>query len=92
MRCDRPRAGGLEYWYCNVTTPALYDGETMRYVDLDLDVIVAADGAAKVVDEDEFLENSRRMGYPPDMIEQSRRAVDELLSLARDGAFPFERP
>jgi len=92
MRCDRPRAGGLEYWYCNVTTPALYDGETVRYVDLDLDVRVFADGTLDVLDEDEFLENSRRMGYPPDMIEQARQAVDALLALARDGQFPFERP
>ena len=92
MRCDRPKAGGLEYWYCNVTTPAQYDGEFIRYVDLDLDVIVAPDGAARVVDEDEFLEHSGIMGYPPDVIDQARRAVDELLSLVHRGAFPFERP
>jgi hypothetical protein len=92
MRCDKPKAGGLEYWYCNVTTPAQYDGECIRYVDLDLDVIVAADGTPRVVDEDEFLEHSRVMGYPPDVIDQARRAVDELLSLVHRGAFPFERP
>lgn len=92
MRCEKPRAGGLEYWYCNITTPAQYDGEWIRYVDLDLDVIVAADGTSRVVDEDEFLEHSRRMGYPPDVIDRARRAVDELLSLVHRGAFPFERP
>ena len=90
MRCDRPRAGGLEYWYCNVTTPAQYDGETVRYSDLDLDVLVFPDGSLKVVDEDEFLEHSVLMGYPPDVIEQSRRAVDELIALARGAQFPFD--
>ncbi len=91
MRCDRPRAGGLEYWYCNVTTPAQYDGETVRYIDLDLDVRVFADGTLEVLDEDEFLEHSARMGYPRDVIEQARRAVDELVALARSGQFPFEQ-
>jgi protein associated with RNAse G/E len=91
MRCDRPKGGGLEYWYCNVTTPAEYDGETVRYMDLDLDVLVFPDGRTKVVDEDEFLEHSVRMGYPPDVIEQARRAVDELVALAREGQFPFDR-
>ena len=91
MRCDRPKASGLEYWYCNVTTPAQFDGEHVRYVDLDLDVIVPAEGQPRVVDEDEFLEHSRRMGYPPDVIDQARRAVDELLDLARRGEFPFQR-
>ena len=91
MRCDQPKAGGLDSWYCNVTTPAQYDGETVRYVDLDLDVRVTADGHVEVLDEDEFLENGRRMGYPPDVIEEARHAVDELLKLARRGRFPFER-
>ena len=91
MRCDRPRAGGLEYWYCNVTTPAQYDGEAVRYIDLDLDVLVFPDGKMKVVDEDEFLEHSVRMGYPPDVIEQARRAVDELIALAHAAQFPFEQ-
>jgi protein associated with RNAse G/E len=91
MRCDLPRGGGLDSWYCNVTTPAQYDGETVRYVDLDLDVHVFADGRIEVLDEDEFLENSRRMGYPPDVIEQARSALDDLLKLARSGRVPFER-
>lgn len=88
MRCERPE-GGLHGWYCNVTTPAQYDGQTVRYVDLDLDLDVPAEGEPKVLDEDEFLENSRRMGYPPDVIDQARRALEELLALARSRQFPF---
>ena len=91
MRCDRPKGGGLEYWYCNATTPAQYDGETVRYIDLDLDVLVFPDGKTKVVDEDEFLEHSVRMGYPRDVIDQAHRAVDELVALASSGRFPFEQ-
>ena len=90
MRCDRPKAGGLEYWYCNVTTPVLYDGETVRYIDLDLDVRIHADGTIELLDEDEFLEHSALMGYPPDVIEQARSAADELVALARARDFPFE--
>jgi protein associated with RNAse G/E len=89
IRCERPQGGGLEYWYCNIGTPAEFDGETLRYVDLDLDVIVSPSGECRVVDEDEFLEHSGRMGYPPDVIEHSRRAVDEILELVRRGDFPF---
>jgi protein associated with RNAse G/E len=80
----------LEYYYCNVTTPALYDGENVRYVDLDLDVRVHADGRIELLDEDEFVENSQRMGYPPEVIDQARRAADELVGLAAKRAFPFQ--
>ena len=91
MRCDRPKAAGLEYWYCNVTTPTLYDGENIRYVDLDLDVRVYADGRIELLDEDEFVENSQRMGYPPSVIEQARRAAAELIELATARRFPFDQ-
>ncbi|OGO51671.1 MAG: hypothetical protein A2148_09905 [Chloroflexi bacterium RBG_16_68_14] len=90
IRCELPQGGGLHSWYCNIATPAQFDGETIRYVDLDLDVIVPAQGEPQVLDEDDFLENSERMGYPPEVIAQARRAVQELLSLARDGRLPFE--
>ena len=92
MRCDKPKAGGLEYYYCNVTTPTLYDGENVRYVDLDLDVRVHADGRIELLDEDEFVENSERMGYPPEVIDQARHAADELIELATARRFPFEFP
>ena len=90
MRCELPHGGGLHSWYCNVTTPAEYDGENLHYADLDLDVHVFPDGTIEVLDEDEFLENSARMGYPPEVIDQARRAVDELLDLARAGKPPFD--
>lgn len=91
MRLERPKGGQFEGWYCNVTTPAEFDGENLRYVDLDLDVRVLPEEEPQVLDEDEFLENSARMGYAPDVIEQSRNAVDELLTLIRTREFPFDR-
>ena len=89
MRCDRPNGKGLDHFYCNVTTPAEYDGETVTYIDLDLDLRVSAHGKVEVLDEDEFLNNSQRMGYSPDVIEQSRNALDELVRLAAAAEGPF---
>ena len=90
MRLERPRGAGLEGWYCNIATPAHFDGENVRYADLDLDVRVSALGETEVVDEDEFLENSARMQYPPEVVSQARQAVDELLALVRNRHFPFD--
>ncbi len=91
MRLERPQGSELEGWYCNVATPAQFDGETLRYVDLDIDVRISANGEEKVLDQDEFLENSARMGYPPEVIANARRAVDEILTLARTAQFPFDQ-
>jgi protein associated with RNAse G/E len=90
MRFQDPKTNEFS-WYCNVTTPATYDGETLRYVDLDLDLHVWPSGEIKVLDEDEFLENSARMSYPPDVIQQARSALDTLLDLAQRRSFPFDQ-
>jgi protein associated with RNAse G/E len=91
MRFEDPKTAEFS-WYCNVTTPAMFDGETVRYVDLDLDIHVWPSGEIKILDEDEFLENSARMAYPPDVVDAARRALDTLLDLAQRRAFPFELP
>jgi len=50
--------GKFKGWYCNVGYPAVLEKDTVSYVDLALDLWVAADGTQKVVDEEEFLELS----------------------------------
>lgn len=50
-RDDGQRKG----WYCNICKPAIFDSETeISYIDLALDLWVAADGTQRVLDEDEF--------------------------------------
>lgn len=44
----------IKGWYCNVGHPALIADGTVSYVDLALDLWVAADGKQTVLDEDEF--------------------------------------
>ncbi len=76
--------------YANVSTPAQFDGETLRWVDLDLDVLTR-DGGIEVDDEDEFADHRVRFGYPDEVIRHALAARDELLRLAESGAFPFDR-
>ena len=45
-----------------------------------------------MLDEDEFLTHSASMRYPADVIDHARTAVDDILRLIADRAFPFDRP
>lgn len=45
-------------WYCNVGFPAEMEKDSVSYIDLALDLWVAADGVQTVLDEDEFQELS----------------------------------
>lgn len=77
-------------WYCNIATPAQFDGRTLRYMDLDIDISVRADRSYRILDEDEFQANIQRLAYPPDLIANVRAAVAEILRLVQEEAFPFD--
>lgn len=41
-------------WYCNMGKPAIFDANSISYVDLALDLWVSKDGKQTVLDEDEM--------------------------------------
>ena len=82
---------GRTWFYVNIATPAEFDGAAFHCVDLDLDVSWYTDEAPRVLDEDEFVAHSEAMRYPADVIEHARAAVDEVLAMIGQRAFPFDR-
>lgn len=50
--------------YVDISTPATWDGDTVRFVDLDLDVAMRRGGGVEIHDEDEFEEHQVLYGYP----------------------------
>ena len=77
-------------WYCNVSLPAEFDGETLRWVDLDIDIQCYPDGSLEVLDEDEFEQHRVELGYPDEVVEGALAARDEALRLAQERVFPFD--
>jgi protein associated with RNAse G/E len=66
-------------WYANISTPITFDGETIRYTDLDLDLWVWPDRRFVVLDEDEFAQRVERE-MPSSVVERARGALVELLN------------
>jgi hypothetical protein len=93
IRLETPGEGLFGY-YCNIATPLEFDGATVRYVDMQLDVRVFADPSGgltyRVVDEDEFEEARGRYAYAEELVRRCRGAVDELVGLIEARAFPFD--
>jgi len=46
--------GSFKGWYCNIGKPAVIEDDFVSYVDLALDLWVAADGRQTILDEDEL--------------------------------------
>lgn len=82
-------SGGLRNYYCNITTPPTFDGKTLSYKDLDLDLLVHPDGNSQILDEAEFNQNALLMGYHSGIKQQAQAALTELLSFIKLRAFPF---
>ncbi|KUP08513.1 hypothetical protein Q73_02155 [Bacillus coahuilensis m2-6] len=77
------------YYYCNLSSPFVYDHEAIKYIDYDLDVKVYPDGTYTLLDEDEYLAHSQQMGYPEVIDHILKRNVDKLVRWIRQGKGPF---
>jgi protein associated with RNAse G/E len=85
---------GLYGYYCNIATPLQFDGATVNYVDLQLDVLVRveADGSLTqtLEDEDEFLEAKARYGYAEELVSRCYGAAEEVVRMVEAREFPFD--
>lgn len=56
------RKSGIHY-YCNLASPSIYDGESLKNIDYDLDIKVNPKWEYTILDEDEYDEHSKEMEY-----------------------------
>ena len=81
--------GKLRNYYCNINVPAKFDGETLSYVDLDLDILVDPDFSYRVLDVEDFERNAKLFGYNEEVQANARQALAELAGMIESHAFPF---
>ena len=82
-------SGELLYHFGNVLTDAAWDGQTLHYIDLDLDLRVTSANIAIVEDVTDFRRNARQWRYPASVRRQALVALRELRALAAQGVPPF---
>ena len=79
----------LEY-QCDASLPATLQGRRIDYVDLDLDLMVTADGSAYERDQDDFARNRSAMGYSPEAVDAAHRGIALARDLFTRRAVPFD--
>lgn len=84
-------SGHLRNYYCNINTPPTFDDETLSYIDLDIDILVAPDLSYTVLDEDEFAANAARYAYPHAIRTRAYEALSEVIALIEARQFPFDK-
>lgn len=75
--------------YVDITAGARLDTDRAEMVDLDLDVVRRVDGTVEVLDEDEFIEHRRTLGYPDWMADRARATAAEVAMAVEARREPF---
>ncbi len=76
------------YFYCNLSSPYLYDGEAVKYIDYDLDIKVFPDGSYVLLDEKEYLTHQDQMCYS----EEIHDIIQQQIGILRERIEKKEKP
>lgn len=79
------------YFYCNIASPTIYDGEALKYIDYDLDLKVFPDCKYKILDEEEYRQHSLKMNYPKQLDRILKKQLNELIEMATHSTGPFQQ-
>ena len=79
------------FYYCNIATPYLIDGRTIKYIDYDLDLRVFPDGSFRVLDRNEYKYHKKRMHYSEELSEIVENELSNLIELKKTGFKPFDK-
>lgn len=82
--------GTLKFHYCNIIMPPAFAGNTVNYIDLDIDVLVWPDMSFRVLDEEEFEDNIRLLNYPANIVVKARETTEAIVSAIAAGQIPTE--
>ena len=77
------------YYYCNVSSPFVYDNNSLKYIDYDLDVKVFPDMTFTLLDEDEYELHKKEMEYPEVIDKILKRNLTKLIGWIQQKRGPF---
>ena len=78
------------YYYCNIASPSIYDGESLKNIDYDLDLKVNPQYGWTILDEDEYVEHGIEMGYSEELKKAIEKGLDQVIELVADRKSPFD--
>uniref|UniRef100_UPI00248EC944 DUF402 domain-containing protein n=1 Tax=Traorella massiliensis TaxID=1903263 RepID=UPI00248EC944 len=78
------------YYYCNIASPSIYDGESLKNIDYDLDLKVNPQYGWTILDEDEYVEHGIEMGYSEELKKAIEKGLDQVIELVSDRKSPFD--
>ena len=79
------------YYYCNLASPALYDGEAIKYIDYDIDYKIFTDKTMLTLDLDEYQLHKKQMHYSNRLDFILKYELANLIEMVRERELPFDK-
>lgn len=83
------KKNGIHY-YCNISSPFVYDGEAIKYIDYDLDLRVDNHYYFKILDRKEYKYHAELMGYSEKLQKIIEHSLDEVIEMVKNRVGPFD--
>lgn len=83
------RKNGI-FYYCNIASPSIYDGESLKNIDYDLDLKVNPQLNWNILDEDEYIDHGIEMGYSDELKKAIEKGMDQLIERVTNMESPFD--
>ena len=77
------------YYYCNMSSPFVFDHNAIKYIDYDLDLKVFPDMSYTLLDEDEYEDHRQLMNYPPVIDSILKANLQKLIHWVEQRRGPF---
>lgn len=77
------------FYYCNLASPSLWDGEAIKNIDYDLDVKLYPDRSYQILDENEYHMHAKQMNYPENIMHIVESQMNVLLGMMEREDDPF---
>ncbi len=78
------------FYYCNIASPYIIEGKSIKYIDYDLDLRVFPDGGFRILDRNEYNYHKKIMHYSDDLDAIIKSELSFLIDLKRSVSGPFE--
>ena len=78
------------FYYCNIASPYIIDGNIIKYIDYDLDLRIFPDGTYKVLDKNEYKYHKMKMHYSDEIDKIVQYSLKKLIDMKNKNEIPFK--
>lgn len=77
------------YYYTNLASPYIFEDDTIKYIDYDLDIKWYPNEEIRVIDKNEFKRHIKQMNYSKELINKINSTTNKVLNLIykKEGIF-----